>query len=140
AAPVVFPRDLGVLLLRVERGVHVRELGELERPALLQLRSTRTGGARPPRPGLAAVVATARGRDESENTRERQYLQISPHVTPLSTFPPFLPSVSRQASGTYHLCLRRAVPSSFQEAASRLDTVSHPSWDRGRRGARPRPG
>ncbi len=85
AAPVPRPRDRVVLLLWVERGAHVAQHRELDRAAGLELAGRARRRRGPGRAGATAVIATARRGDEAESGDERQYAQISPHVTPLSS-------------------------------------------------------
>src|SRR6185503_3774601 len=127
------------LLLRVERGTHVAEHRELDGAARLEL-AARAGRRRGTgSPGSTTVVAaTCRG-DQTEYRDERQYAEISPHVTPLSLSSSFQPSSRAEPGPSTALQARRSFPP-FRKAAFRLDTVSRPSWDRGRLGAHPRPG
>ena len=138
-APVPLPRHRVVLLLWVERGTHVAEHRELDGAARLELAARAGRRRRTGSPGSTPVIAaTCRG-DETEYGDERQYAEISPHVTPLSLS--LVPTVFPGRARVHLLALqaRRSFPP-FRKAASRLDTVSRPSWDRGHLGARPRPG
>src|SRR4029450_11863952 len=78
------PGDAVVLLLRVERCADVAEHPELDGAARLKLagRARRRGSGRTG-PALL-IAATCRG-NEGERGDQRQYAEISLHVTPLSS-------------------------------------------------------